>query len=407
PLRLRAEAHQRYFDGSTAFRIGKWPLTFLQLNRHMTEGKSTLGKWFRSTGRREEIFLSTKFGAKDLTENAENIWRQNSQPSYIKKRLGTSLALMDPNLEGTDETKRVRSESTGNGIDAPMALLLISDAAHLGLLVAAGERTHSIRSVNPGVMPLEPRHRSVHAALVGTPWGSGGTPPTNVPRLRDLYDETLDAAPRDLVVLKATILECATHGQILVDCLPVRGEPRRRGIRRQRQRKLHLGFYPFHGKRFDIGDATQDSSNTFVEGLSQLLVEEMEDMVRMKKTGSNLVMRGEQLELVRFEPGPRLPGSRLGRPHREAVLSTSNFRSPLFPLALKVTSTKIAPVELVRLEPCPVDADLCKHFQSGKQNDFGRAGGSIAFAFELRIEVRGKMQGWDYQWTANPRGVLG
>ncbi|KAJ7447295.1 NADP-dependent oxidoreductase domain-containing protein [Mycena galericulata] len=72
--------------------------------------ETTIGKWFRQTGRREEIFLSSKFGAKDLTEGAENIWRPNSQPSYIKKRLETSLALLDPNPEGTsDAAKRVKS----------------------------------------------------------------------------------------------------------------------------------------------------------------------------------------------------------------------------------------------------------------------------------------------------------
>lgn len=68
-------------------------------------GEATIGKWFRATGRRNEIFLSTKFGAKDLTENAENIWRPNSQPSYIEKRLESSLALLSPNPEGTDAAK--------------------------------------------------------------------------------------------------------------------------------------------------------------------------------------------------------------------------------------------------------------------------------------------------------------
>ncbi|KAJ7509056.1 NADP-dependent oxidoreductase domain-containing protein [Mycena galericulata] len=71
--------------------------------------EATIGKWFRTTGRRGEIFLSTKFGGKDLTENAENIWRPNSQPSYIKKRLETSLALLDPNSEGTESSQRVKS----------------------------------------------------------------------------------------------------------------------------------------------------------------------------------------------------------------------------------------------------------------------------------------------------------
>lgn len=72
-------------------------------------GEATIGQWFRSTGRRGEIFLSTKFGGKDLTENGEDIWRPNSQPSYIEKQLQKSLALLDPNPDGTDEAGRVKS----------------------------------------------------------------------------------------------------------------------------------------------------------------------------------------------------------------------------------------------------------------------------------------------------------
>ncbi|KAJ7901512.1 NADP-dependent oxidoreductase domain-containing protein [Mycena leptocephala] len=71
--------------------------------------EATIGQWFRSTGRRGEIFLSTKFGGKDLTENGEDIWRPNSQPSYIEKQLQKSLALLDPNPDGTDEAGRVKS----------------------------------------------------------------------------------------------------------------------------------------------------------------------------------------------------------------------------------------------------------------------------------------------------------
>lgn len=67
--------------------------------------EATMGKWFRATGRRNEIFLSTKFGGKDLTENAENIWCPNSQPSYIKRCLETSLALLNPNTEDVNGRK--------------------------------------------------------------------------------------------------------------------------------------------------------------------------------------------------------------------------------------------------------------------------------------------------------------
>ncbi|KAJ7153893.1 NADP-dependent oxidoreductase domain-containing protein [Mycena crocata] len=84
-------------------------VTFWDTSDVYGASEATIGKWFRNTGRRSEIFLSTKFGGKDLTENAENIWRPNSQPSYIKKRLESSLALLDPNVEGTAAAKRIKS----------------------------------------------------------------------------------------------------------------------------------------------------------------------------------------------------------------------------------------------------------------------------------------------------------
>ncbi|KAJ6626098.1 NADP-dependent oxidoreductase domain-containing protein [Mycena sp. CBHHK59/15] len=60
--------------------------------------EAIIGKWFKTTGRRGEIFLSTKFGAKDPTENAENIWRPT-------KQLQASLALLDPNPDDAGEVK--------------------------------------------------------------------------------------------------------------------------------------------------------------------------------------------------------------------------------------------------------------------------------------------------------------
>ncbi|KAJ7095553.1 NADP-dependent oxidoreductase domain-containing protein [Mycena epipterygia] len=84
-------------------------ITFWDTSDVYGASEATIGKWFRATGRRDEIFLSTKFGAKDLTENAENIWRPNSQPSYIKKRLESSLALLSPNAEGTDAAKGAKN----------------------------------------------------------------------------------------------------------------------------------------------------------------------------------------------------------------------------------------------------------------------------------------------------------
>ncbi|KAJ6544989.1 NADP-dependent oxidoreductase domain-containing protein [Mycena vulgaris] len=73
------------------------------------DSEGTIGKWFKATGRRSEIFLSTKFGGKNLSENVENPFKPNSRPSYIKKRIACSLSFLDPNPEGTEEAKRTKS----------------------------------------------------------------------------------------------------------------------------------------------------------------------------------------------------------------------------------------------------------------------------------------------------------
>ncbi|KAF5376106.1 hypothetical protein D9615_007745 [Tricholomella constricta] len=50
-----------------------------------------LGKWFSQTGRRSEIFLATKFGARNLEEGTE-FSKPNSKPSYIRNQFHKSLA---------------------------------------------------------------------------------------------------------------------------------------------------------------------------------------------------------------------------------------------------------------------------------------------------------------------------
>lgn len=56
-----------------------------------------LGKWFAQTGRRSEIFLATKFGARDLSEGAANAdprnpnSKPNSKPAYIRRQIQNSL----------------------------------------------------------------------------------------------------------------------------------------------------------------------------------------------------------------------------------------------------------------------------------------------------------------------------
>ncbi|KAF8064099.1 NADP-dependent oxidoreductase domain-containing protein [Lyophyllum atratum] len=49
-----------------------------------------LGKWFAQTGRRSEIFLATKFGARDLSEGGDDL-KPNSKPAYIRSQFQKSL----------------------------------------------------------------------------------------------------------------------------------------------------------------------------------------------------------------------------------------------------------------------------------------------------------------------------
>jgi aryl-alcohol dehydrogenase-like predicted oxidoreductase len=58
-------------------------------------GEAVLGKWFKETGRRSEIFLATKFGAFDLTPGAPDLYRPNSKPAYIRKQLASSLKALN------------------------------------------------------------------------------------------------------------------------------------------------------------------------------------------------------------------------------------------------------------------------------------------------------------------------
>ncbi|KAG5641473.1 hypothetical protein DXG03_005125 [Asterophora parasitica] len=56
-----------------------------------------LGKWFAQTGRRSEIFLATKFGARDLSEGAKDPNKLNSKPSYIRSQFQASLKKLQTN----------------------------------------------------------------------------------------------------------------------------------------------------------------------------------------------------------------------------------------------------------------------------------------------------------------------
>ncbi|KIJ44653.1 hypothetical protein M422DRAFT_30310, partial [Sphaerobolus stellatus SS14] len=51
--------------------------------------EEVLGEWFKTTGRRSEIFLATKFGARD--PDTPNNTARNSKPSYIRFAVERSL----------------------------------------------------------------------------------------------------------------------------------------------------------------------------------------------------------------------------------------------------------------------------------------------------------------------------
>ncbi|TDL15043.1 Aldo/keto reductase [Rickenella mellea] len=55
--------------------------------------EAALGNWFNRTGRRNEIFLATKFGARDPTKaiHDSSLSSPNSKPSYIREALKRSL----------------------------------------------------------------------------------------------------------------------------------------------------------------------------------------------------------------------------------------------------------------------------------------------------------------------------
>ncbi len=61
---------------------------------HLAGGE--LGKWFTSTGHRSEIFLATKFGARDPEAHAltSSAGGPISKPSYIKRAFARSLRLL-------------------------------------------------------------------------------------------------------------------------------------------------------------------------------------------------------------------------------------------------------------------------------------------------------------------------
>ncbi|KAH8830122.1 Aldo/keto reductase [Flagelloscypha sp. PMI_526] len=63
-------------------------VTFWDTSDVYSTSEDVIGKWFLDTGRRQEIFLCTKFGAFDLEQNLPKL---NSKPDYIRRRIQSSL----------------------------------------------------------------------------------------------------------------------------------------------------------------------------------------------------------------------------------------------------------------------------------------------------------------------------
>ncbi|KAG6908320.1 hypothetical protein DXG01_005296 [Tephrocybe rancida] len=66
-------------------------MTFWDTSDVYGHSENLIGQWFTETGRRSDIFLATKFGARD-TESS--VFKPNSKPSYILKAVQRSLAAL-------------------------------------------------------------------------------------------------------------------------------------------------------------------------------------------------------------------------------------------------------------------------------------------------------------------------
>jgi aryl-alcohol dehydrogenase-like predicted oxidoreductase len=66
-------------------------VTFWDTSDMYRTSEVVLGKWFAKTGRRSEIFLATKWGARDMSKDSPAPTKPNSMPSYILERLNNSL----------------------------------------------------------------------------------------------------------------------------------------------------------------------------------------------------------------------------------------------------------------------------------------------------------------------------
>ncbi|KAJ7472729.1 NADP-dependent oxidoreductase domain-containing protein [Mycena latifolia] len=64
------------------------------------DSEETIGKWFKKTGRRSEFFYQPSL---------EERTSRKIQPSHVKKRIASSLSLLDPNPHGAEKASRSKS----------------------------------------------------------------------------------------------------------------------------------------------------------------------------------------------------------------------------------------------------------------------------------------------------------
>uniref|UniRef100_D8PNJ7 NADP-dependent oxidoreductase domain-containing protein n=1 Tax=Schizophyllum commune (strain H4-8 / FGSC 9210) TaxID=578458 RepID=D8PNJ7_SCHCM len=76
---------------ATLTRAADLGVTFWDTSDFYGDSEVSIGKWFAKTGRRDEIFLATKFGGCDFSPSATNFFNPNSKPDYIRERVETAL----------------------------------------------------------------------------------------------------------------------------------------------------------------------------------------------------------------------------------------------------------------------------------------------------------------------------
>ncbi|THH23222.1 hypothetical protein EUX98_g7949 [Antrodiella citrinella] len=78
---------------ATLTRAADLGTTFWDTSDAYGASQELIGKWFTATGRRNEIFLATKFGSVDTRHppGSAEYWTLNSKPSYVRQKVADAL----------------------------------------------------------------------------------------------------------------------------------------------------------------------------------------------------------------------------------------------------------------------------------------------------------------------------